>query len=61
MLSPLRDGQQSQIRTHPEEAQELITMAQEIVDLRWNSYEQMAGSEVRDFQPVPDVHGRNVN
>ncbi len=36
-------------------------MAQEIVDLRWNSYEQMAGSEVRDFQPVPDVHGRNVN
>lgn len=38
--------------THPEEAERLMTMAQEIVDLRWKTYEQMAMSGAESFQPV---------
>jgi pyruvate-ferredoxin/flavodoxin oxidoreductase len=38
--------------THPEEAEKLIRLAQEIVDLRWNTYEQMSVAEAKSFQPV---------
>jgi pyruvate-ferredoxin/flavodoxin oxidoreductase len=38
--------------THPEEAARLITLAQEIVDLRWKTYEQMATAEAGSFQPT---------
>jgi len=38
--------------THPEEAERLITLAQEIVDLRWKTYEQMATAEAKSFQPT---------
>ena len=38
--------------TNPEEAGRLITMAQEIVDLRWKTYETMAASGAESFQPV---------
>jgi pyruvate-ferredoxin/flavodoxin oxidoreductase len=38
--------------THPEEAVRLMELAQEIVDLRWETYEKMAVSGARDFQPV---------
>lgn len=38
--------------THPEEAERLIELAQEIVDLRWKTYEQMAVAEAKSFQPV---------
>ena len=38
--------------THPEEADRLIQLAQEIVNLRWKTYEQMAVAEASSFQPV---------
>ena len=38
--------------TNPKEAEKLITLAQEIVDLRWKTYEQMAVAEAKSFQPV---------
>lgn len=39
-------------QTAPEDAERLITLAQEIVDLRWAEYEKMAGFEASSFQPV---------
>jgi pyruvate-ferredoxin/flavodoxin oxidoreductase len=38
--------------TNPEEAGKLMAMAQEIVDLRWKTYETMAKSGAESFQPV---------
>ena len=38
--------------TNPEEANRLIAMAQEIVDLRWKTYETMTMSGADTFQPV---------
>ena len=38
--------------TNPEEADKLLTLAQEIVDLRWKTYENMAMSGAEAFQPV---------
>ncbi|MBK8699858.1 MAG: pyruvate:ferredoxin (flavodoxin) oxidoreductase [Saprospiraceae bacterium] len=38
--------------TNPEEAGRLIELAQEIVDLRWKTYEQMAMSAADSFQPI---------
>jgi len=38
--------------TNPEEADKLMTLAQEIVDLRWKTYEQMAVSTADAFQPI---------
>ncbi len=38
--------------TNPEEAGKLMAMAQEIVDLRWKTYETMAASGAESFQPV---------
>ncbi len=39
-------------RTHPEHAEELIELAQKMVDLRWQTYEQMARMKPSEFQPV---------
>ena len=39
-------------RTNPEEAERLMTLAQEIVNLRWQSYEDMSTWKPSDFQPV---------
>jgi pyruvate-ferredoxin/flavodoxin oxidoreductase len=39
-------------RTHPEEAEKLMQLAQELVDLRWNTYEDMAGKKAKEFHPV---------
>ncbi len=39
-------------RSNPEEAEKLMTLAQEMVDLRWRTYEEMASQSARDFQPV---------
>lgn len=39
-------------RTHPEEAEKLMLMAQEIVNIRWRSYEELARAEAGEFQPV---------
>jgi pyruvate-ferredoxin/flavodoxin oxidoreductase len=39
-------------QTNPEEAERLMVLAQEIVDLRWKNYEEMAGFGAAAFQPV---------
>jgi len=39
-------------RSNPEEAEKLMTLAQEMVDLRWRTYEEMASQSARDFQPM---------
>ncbi|MFZ1581472.1 MAG: hypothetical protein WAT26_10040, partial [Saprospiraceae bacterium] len=39
-------------QTQPQEAEKLITLAQEIVDLRWKTYEDMAGFGAKSFQPT---------
>lgn len=36
----------------PKEAERLMQLAQEIVDLRWKTYEEMAGFGASSFQPV---------
>ncbi|MDO8365972.1 MAG: pyruvate:ferredoxin (flavodoxin) oxidoreductase, partial [Saprospiraceae bacterium] len=40
------------LRTNPEEAKYLIQLAQEIANLRWQNYEDMAGWKAKDFQPM---------
>ncbi|MDH3528728.1 MAG: pyruvate:ferredoxin (flavodoxin) oxidoreductase, partial [Acidobacteriota bacterium] len=39
-------------QTDPAEAEKLIRTAQEIIDLRWKTYEEMAGFGASSFQPV---------
>ena len=39
-------------RSNPEEADYLMRLAQEIVDLRWQNYENMAGWKAEAFQPM---------
>jgi len=39
-------------RNHPEEAARLMALAQESVDLRWQTYEHMARQEPSAFQPT---------
>lgn len=54
----LRDYAYNELRykvltqTAPEEAERLMVLAQEIVDLRWKTYEEMAGFGASSFQPV---------
>ncbi len=40
------------MRANPGEAEYLMRLAQEIVDLRWQNYENMAGWKAEAFQPV---------
>jgi pyruvate-ferredoxin/flavodoxin oxidoreductase len=39
-------------QTAPDDAERLMNLAQEIVDLRWKTYEEMAGFGAGSFQPV---------
>jgi pyruvate-ferredoxin/flavodoxin oxidoreductase len=39
-------------QTHPEEAEKLMQSAQELVELRWQTYEHMAKQEPAKFQPA---------
>lgn len=39
-------------RTHPEEAEKLMLLAQELVNLRWKNYEELATLPASDFVPV---------
>ncbi len=39
-------------QTNPEEAEELMTLAQEMVNLRWKNYEELATKTASDFIPV---------
>ena len=54
----LRDYAYNELRykvltqTAPQEAERLMVLAQEIVDLRWKTYEEMAGFGASSFQPV---------
>lgn len=38
--------------TNPDDAEKLLNLAQEIVDLRWKTYESMAVASADTFQPV---------
>ena len=38
-------------RTHPEEAEKLLKSAQELVEMRWHTYEHMAKQDPARFQP----------
>ncbi len=55
---PVRDYAYNELRykvltqTNPKEAERLMVLAQEIVDLRWKTYEEMAGFGAASFQPV---------
>ena len=40
------------VNTHPAEAEELMNMAQEVVNLRWKNYEELATKSASDFTPV---------
>ena len=39
------------LKTHPEEAEKLMRSAQELVELRWQTYEHMANQAPSKFQP----------
>jgi pyruvate-ferredoxin/flavodoxin oxidoreductase len=39
-------------RSHPKESEELMKMAQELVNLRWKNYEELATLPASDFVPV---------
>ena len=39
-------------QSDPDEAERLMQLAQEIVDLRWKNYEEMAGFHASSFQPI---------
>ena len=39
-------------QTNPDEAEQLIALAQELVNQRWKTYEEMAIKKASDFQPV---------
>ncbi|MBK7938157.1 MAG: pyruvate:ferredoxin (flavodoxin) oxidoreductase [Lewinellaceae bacterium] len=55
---PFRDYAYNELRykvltqTNPPEAARLMELAQEMVDLRWKTYEDMAGFGAKQFQPV---------
>jgi pyruvate-ferredoxin/flavodoxin oxidoreductase len=57
-VMPFRDYAYNELRykvltqTHPQEAEKLMQLAQEMVDLRWKTYEEMAGFGATSFQPV---------
>ena len=39
-------------QTQPQDAEHLMQLAQEIVDLRWKTYEDMASLGAENFQPT---------
>jgi pyruvate-ferredoxin/flavodoxin oxidoreductase len=39
-------------QTHPEEADKLMGLAQDLVNLRWKNYEELATKTVSDFVPI---------
>jgi len=40
------------VHTNPVEAEELMKLAQEVVNLRWKTYEEMATKQASDFTPI---------
>ena len=55
---PMRDYAYQEMRykvltlTNPVEAEELMKLAQELVNLRWKTYEEMATKQASDFTPI---------
>ncbi len=55
---PLKDFAYKELRykvltqSNPTEAQELMSLAQELVNLRWKNYEELATKKASDFVPV---------
>ena len=55
---PLKDFAYKELRykvltqTNPTEAQELMSLAQELVNLRWKNYEELATKKASDFIPI---------
>lgn len=55
---PLKDYAYKELRykvltvTHPEEAEKLMKQAQELVNLKWKNYEELATKKASDFVPV---------
>ncbi len=55
---PLREYAYHELRyrmltqTHPAEAEELMVLAQDMVNLKWKNYEEMATKKASDFVPV---------
>ncbi|HTH50676.1 MAG TPA: pyruvate:ferredoxin (flavodoxin) oxidoreductase, partial [Pyrinomonadaceae bacterium] len=55
---PLREYAYRELRysslkqSNPEDAERLMVLAQEIVDLRWKTYQEMAGFPASEFQPL---------
>jgi pyruvate-ferredoxin/flavodoxin oxidoreductase len=41
------------VRTNPEEAERLALVAQELIDLRWKTYEHLATQGAEAFTPAP--------
>jgi pyruvate-ferredoxin/flavodoxin oxidoreductase len=39
-------------QTNPDEAEYLLNIAQQLVDLRWKTYVDMATTEATEFQPI---------
>ena len=39
-------------KTNPEEAEKLLKVAQELINLRWKTYEDMSGWAAKEFSPV---------
>ena len=42
-------------RTNPDEAERMMTMAQQIVSQKWDIYEQMATSSGSQFHPDANI------
>jgi pyruvate-ferredoxin/flavodoxin oxidoreductase len=40
------------VNSHPKEAEELMVLAQDLVNLRWKNYEELATKSASDFVPV---------
>jgi len=55
---PLKDYTYNELRykvltmTNPTEAERLMTLAQEMVNLKWKNYEELATKKASDFVPV---------
>ena len=55
---PLKDYAYNELRykvltvTHAEEAEKLMKRAQELVNLKWKNYEELATKKASDFVPV---------
>jgi len=40
------------VNSNPEQAERLMNLAQEFVNLRWKNYEEMATKSASDFMPI---------